>query len=135
MAKVAEKAWLWPCLPGFTRLHFPRKPGQKPGKPDLASLCKASRVFGRAPDARVAEENLLKIKLNKSAGKCNCQLRVFVLPAYKHACKLYFYKLISFSVLTLPVNVKTFDRKFEGISFLTCESTETGTVTQHVSKS
>ena len=39
------------------------------------------------------------------------------------------------SVLTLPVNVKIFDRKFEGISFLTCESTETGAVTQRVNKS
>ena len=83
----------------------------------------------------VAEENLFMTKLNKSAGKCNCQLRVFMLPAYKPVRKLYFYMLISFSVLTLSVTVKIFDRKFEGISFLTCESTETGAVTQHVSKS
>ena len=80
----------------------------------------------------VAEENLFTIRLDKSAGKCNCQLRVFMLPAYKpvHVRKLYFYKLISFSVLALSVNVKIFDRKFEGISFLTCESTETGAVMQ-----
>ena len=58
-----------------------------------------------------------------------------MLPAYKPVRKLYFYKLISFSVLTLPVNAKIFDRKFEGISFLTCESTETAAVTQRVSKS
>ena len=52
MAKVAKKAWLWPYLPGFTRPHFPGKPGQKPGKPGLASLFQACQVFGRAPDAR-----------------------------------------------------------------------------------
>ena len=75
------------------------------------------------------------IKLDESAGKCNCQQRVFVLPAYKPVSKLYFYKLISFSVLTLPVNVKIFDRKFEGISFFTCESTETRPITQCVNKS
>ena len=40
-----------------------------------------------------------------------------MLPAYKPVRKLYFNKLSSFSVLTLPVNVKRFDRKFEGISF------------------
>ena len=67
--------------------------------------------------------------MDKSSGKCNCQLRVFMLPAYKPVRKLYFYKLISFSVLTLPVNVKIFH------SLLSCESTETGTVTQRVSKS
>ena len=39
------------------------------------------------------------------------------------------------SVLTLPVNVTIFDRKFEGISFLTCEFTEAGAVTQPVNKS
>ena len=78
----------------------------------------------------VAEENFFTIKLDKSAGKCNCQLRVFMLSACKPVRKLYFYKLISFSVLALPVNVKIFDRKFEGISFLTCESTETGAVKQ-----
>ena len=72
------------------------------------------------------------IKLNKSAGKCNCQLRVFVLPAYKAVLKLN--KLISFSVLTSPVNMKMFERTFEGISFLTRMSTETGAVTQRVSK-
>ena len=76
----------------------------------------------------VAEENLVTIKLDKSAGKCNCQLRIFVLPVSNTVRKLYFYKLNSFSVLTLPVNVKIFDRKFGGISFLTCESTETGAV-------
>ena len=80
----------------------------------------------------VAEDNLFTIKLDKSAGKCNCQLRVFVLD--KPVRKLYFCKLISFSVLALPVNVKIFHRKFEGISFLTCESTETGAVTQRVNK-
>ena len=53
MAKVGKKAWLWPCLPGFTRSHFPDKLGQKPGKPGLACLFQAGRVFGRAPDARV----------------------------------------------------------------------------------
>ena len=52
MAKVAKKAWLWPYLPGFTRPQFPSKPGQKPGKPGLASLFQAGQVFGRAPDAR-----------------------------------------------------------------------------------
>ena len=52
VAKVAKKAWLWPCLPGLTMPHFPGKPGQKPGKPGLASLFQAARVFGRAPDAR-----------------------------------------------------------------------------------
>ena len=84
----------------------------------------------------VAEENLFyTIKRDKSAGKCNCQLRVLVLSAYKPVRKLYFYKLISFSVLTLPVNVKIFDRKFVGISVLTCKSTETGAVTQRVNKS
>ena len=83
----------------------------------------------------VAKENLFTTKLDKSAGKCNYQLRVFVLLDYNTVRKLYFYKLISFSVLTLPVNVKIFDRKFEGISFLTCESTETGAVTQRVNKS
>ena len=46
-----------------------------------------------------------------------------------------FTNTISFSVLTLPVNVNIFDRKFGGISFLTCESTETGAVTQRVNKS
>ena len=56
-------------------------------------------------------------ELDKSAGKCNCQLRVFVLPAYKPVRKLHFYKLISFSVLTLPVNVKILDRKFEALAF------------------
>ena len=40
MAKVAKKAWLRPCLLGFTRPHFPGKPGQKPRKPCLASLCR-----------------------------------------------------------------------------------------------
>ena len=34
------------------RPHFPGKPGQKPGKPGLASLFQAGQVFGRAPDAR-----------------------------------------------------------------------------------
>ena len=59
-----------------------------------------------------------------------------MLSAYNTVRKLYFYKLISFSVLiTLPVNVNIFDRTFEGISFLTCESTETGAVTQRVNKS
>ena len=58
----------------------------------------------------LAEENLVTIKLDKSAGKCNCQLRVFVLPVYNTVRKLNFYKLISFPVLTLPVNVKIFDR-------------------------
>ena len=48
MANVAKKAWLWPCLPGFTMPHFPGEPGQKPGKPGLASLFQADR----APDAR-----------------------------------------------------------------------------------
>ena len=52
MANVAKKAWLWPCLPGFTMPHFPGEPGQKPGKPGLASLFQAARVFDRAPDAR-----------------------------------------------------------------------------------
>jgi len=41
-------------LPGFTRPHFPGKLGQKPGKPGLARLCQAGRVFDRAPDARDA---------------------------------------------------------------------------------
>ena len=54
MAKVAKKAWLWPYLPSFTRPHFPGKPGQKPGKPGLARLFQAGRVFSWAPDARVA---------------------------------------------------------------------------------
>ena len=49
LAKVAKKTWLWPCLPGFTRPHFP-------GKPGLASLCLAGREFGQAPDARVIED-------------------------------------------------------------------------------
>ena len=66
----------------------------------------------------VAEENLFTIQLDKSAGKCNCQPRVFVLPAFKPVRKLYFYKLISFSVLTLPVNVKIFDRKFANLQKL-----------------
>ena len=52
MAKVAKKSWPWPGLPGFTRPHFPSKLGQKPGKPGLARLCQAGRVFDRAPDAR-----------------------------------------------------------------------------------
>ena len=52
MAKVAKKTWPWPGLPGFTRPHFPGKLGQKPGKPGLARLCQAGRVFDRAPDAR-----------------------------------------------------------------------------------
>ena len=38
VAKVAKKAWLWPYLPGFTRPHFPGKPGQKAGKPGLAGF-------------------------------------------------------------------------------------------------
>ena len=38
-------------------------------------------------------------------------------------------------VLTLPVNVKNFDRKFESTIFLTCVYTETGAVTQRVNKS
>ena len=42
---------------------------------------------------------------------------------------------ISFSVWTWTVNVKNFGRKFEGISFLTCESTEPGAVTQRINKS
>ena len=58
------------------------------------------------------------IKLDKSAGKCNCQLRVFVLPAYNTVRKLYFYKLISFSVLTLPVNAKIFDSHKSNIGTL-----------------
>ena len=37
---------------------FPGKPGQKPGKPGLASLFQAGRVFGRAPDARERSEIL-----------------------------------------------------------------------------
>ena len=53
MAKVAKKTWPWPGLPGFTRPHFPGKLGQKPGKPGMARLCQAGRVFDRAPDARV----------------------------------------------------------------------------------
>ena len=53
MAKVAKKTWPWPGLPGFTRPHFPGKLGQKLGKPGLAKLCQAGRVFDRAPDARV----------------------------------------------------------------------------------
>ena len=59
MAKVAKKTWPWPGLPGFTRPHFPGKLGQKPGKPGLARLCQAGRVFDRAPDARVALLELL----------------------------------------------------------------------------
>ena len=54
MAKVAKKTWPWPGLPGFTRPHFPGKLGKKPGKPGLARLCQAGRVFDRAPDAREA---------------------------------------------------------------------------------
>ena len=54
MAKVAKKAWPWPGLAGFTRPHFPGKLGQKPGKPGLARLCQAGRVFDCAPDAREA---------------------------------------------------------------------------------
>ena len=54
-AKVAKKAWLWPCLPGFTTSHFPGKSGQKPGMLGLASLCLPGREFGQAPDARVAD--------------------------------------------------------------------------------
>ena len=57
------------------------------------------------------------IKLNKSAGKCNGQLRVFVLPAYKPVRKLYFYKLISFSVFKISSKCEEFYRKFEGINF------------------
>jgi len=52
VAKVAKKTWPWPGLPGFTRPHFPGKLGKKPGKPALARLCQAGRVFDRAPDAR-----------------------------------------------------------------------------------
>ena len=69
MAKVAEKAWLWPCLLGFTRPHFPGKPGQKPGKPGLASLCQASRVFGRAPNAREVCCKLLSLFSNKDLAR------------------------------------------------------------------
>ena len=63
----------------------------------------------------VAEGNLFTIKLKKSAGKCNCQLKVFMLPAYKPVRKLYFDKLISFSVLTLPVNENIFDRNMRSL--------------------
>ena len=53
---MAKKAGLlqprWPGLPGFTRLHFPGKLGQKPRKPGLARLFQAGRVFDQAPDAR-----------------------------------------------------------------------------------
>ena len=52
VAKVAKKTWLWPCLPGFTRPHFPGKPGQKPGKPGLEE-------FGQAPDARDEEVGII----------------------------------------------------------------------------
>ena len=38
VAKVAKKAWLWPCLPAL------------PGRIFLVSLI---FLFGRAPDARV----------------------------------------------------------------------------------
>ena len=56
-----------------------------------------------------------------------------MLPAYNTVRKLYFYKLISFSVLTtFTSNVNIFDKMFEDFSFLTCQSTETGAVTQHM---
>ena len=40
----------------------------------------------------VAEENLFTIKLDKSVGKCNCQLRVFVLSGYNNVRKLCLLK-------------------------------------------
>ena len=49
-----------------------------------------------------------------------------MLPALNTVRKLYFYKL------SFVLNVKIFGRKFEGVRFLTCESTETGAVTQIV---
>ena len=52
VARVTAKAWLWPAWPGFTKPHFPGKLGLKPGKPGLARLCQAGRVFDRALDAR-----------------------------------------------------------------------------------
>ena len=69
VAKVAKKTWLWPCLPGFTRPHFPGKPGQKSGKPGLASLCLAGREFGQAPDARVITV-FMSLRLNKQILQC-----------------------------------------------------------------
>ena len=70
MAKVAKESWLWPCLSGFTRPPFSGKRGQKRGKPGLASLFQAGRVFGRAPDASIYPRY---IRLTDNAWQTNWQ--------------------------------------------------------------
>jgi len=67
VAKVAKKTWPWPGLPGFTKPHFPGKLGQKPGKPGLARLCEAGRVFDQAPDAREVLEHFTESPQRKKS--------------------------------------------------------------------
>ena len=55
---MALKAWPWPGLPSFPRLHFPGKPGKKAGKPGQATLFQAYQAFDRVPDARVVQPKL-----------------------------------------------------------------------------
>ena len=65
----------------------------------------------------------------RSAGKCNCQLTVFVLPALNTVRKLHFYKLAFLFQHDLQI------WKFLAGSLKALASTESGAVTQRANKS